>query len=60
MNVLPPGTEDITVESGQTLGAISIQTVNTQIFTNETATYYIISIKIWTKSSLKLKLLRFI
>ena len=42
MNVLNPGTEDITLDSGQTIGALATQavTVPSPMYTNVSVTYY--------------------
>ena len=39
MNILPPGTEDITLNSGEIIGAVAPLTVTPQTFTNVTLTY---------------------
>ena len=39
MQVLSPGTEDITIEVGQTIGAVTSQSVSAPSFTNQTVTY---------------------
>ena len=40
MNILSSGTEDIVADSGQTIGAITTQTVSAASYTNQTVTYY--------------------
>ena len=42
MNVLTTGTEDITIDSSQTVGSVGLQTVSTTspAYTNQTVTYY--------------------
>ena len=40
MNLLASGTEDIVADSGQTIGAVSTQTVSAPTYTNLTVTYY--------------------
>ena len=42
MNVLATGTEDITIDSSQTVGSVGTQTVSTTspAYTNQTVTYY--------------------
>ena len=39
MNLLASGTEDIVADSGQTIGAVTTQTVSSPIYTNLTVTY---------------------
>ena len=39
MNALSSGTEEITSESGQTIGSITTQTVTSQTFTNMAVIY---------------------
>ena len=39
MNLLSSGTEDIVVDSGQTIGAVTTQTVSATTYTNQTFTY---------------------
>ena len=40
MNLLSSGTEDIVADSGQTIGAVTTQTVSAPAYTNQTLTYY--------------------
>ena len=40
MNLLASGTEDIVADSGQTIGAVTTQTVGAPAYTNLTVTYY--------------------
>ena len=40
MNSLTSGTEDIVADSGQTIGAVTTQTVSAPAYTNLTVTYY--------------------
>ena len=40
MNSLSSGTEDIVADSGQTIGAVTTQTVGAPSYTNQTVTYY--------------------
>ena len=39
MNSLSSGTEDIVADSGQTIGAVTTQTVSAAAYTNQTVTY---------------------
>ena len=40
MDLLSIGTEDIVADSGQTIGAVTTQTVSAPVYTNLTVTYY--------------------
>ena len=40
MDLLASGTEDIVVDSGQTIGAVITQTVTAYAYTNQTVSYY--------------------
>ena len=39
MNLLAAGTEDIVADSGQTIGALTSQTVSASSYNNQTVTY---------------------
>ena len=45
MNVVTSGTDDIVVENGQTIGAITTQTVTPFTYTNNTVTYWYLKIE---------------
>ena len=40
MGLLSSGTEDIVADSGQTIGAVTTQTVSSPAYSNLTVTYY--------------------
>ena len=40
MNLLSPGTDDIVADSGQTIGAVTTQTVSSPSYANLMVTYY--------------------
>ena len=40
MDLLSSGTDDIVADSGQTIGAVTTQTVSAPVYTNLAVTYY--------------------